>query len=172
MLDQTRADAGIAVSGKDYDVTAAVGAFCFDYAGGTYGVSQPARTALAVPSLQAQLFPKGRWSLNLEGSGSFTLPTFVDQYLYAEAEPMPVQLERNALQAAVLTYTDDARVRLSLEQASENVSGASSGKITSTGLSAIWQLAPTISLRAWTMHVTIPRRSTEAAFLTKATHPP
>ena len=153
MLDQTRADAGIAVSGKDYAVTAAVGAFWFDYAGGTYGVSQPASTALAVPSLQAQLFPNGRWSLNLEGSGSFTLPTFVDQYLSAEAQAMPVQLERNALQAAVLTYTDDARVRLSFEQASENVSGASSGRITSTGFSAIWQLAPMISLRAWTMHV-------------------
>ncbi len=143
-----------AASGSDYNVTAALGAFWFDYAGGQYGVSQPARTALAVPSLQAQLFPNGRFSLNLEGSGSFTLPTFVDQYLYADGGPMPVQLERNALQAAVLTYTDDARVRFSFEQASENVSGASSGRIDSTGLSAIWQVAPTISLRAWTMHVT------------------
>ncbi len=156
MLEQTRADAGIAASGNDYKITAGVGAFWFEYAGGAYGYSQPARTALAVPSLQAQLFPNGRWTLALEGSGSFTLPTFVDEYLYGSGQPgtFTVQLERNALQAAVLTYTDEARVRLSVEQASENISGASSGRITSTGFSAIWQVAPTISLRAWTMHVT------------------
>jgi hypothetical protein len=155
-LEQTRADAGVVANGDGYAVTAGVGAFWFDYAGGTYGVSQPARTALAVPSLQAQLFPNGKWSVNLQGSGSFTLPTFMEQYLatYEEPAPVPVQLQRNLLQAASLNYTDDARVRLSFEAASENVSGASSGKITSAGLSAIWQIAPTLSLRAWTMHVT------------------
>lgn len=154
MLDQTRAAAGLEASGNDYDVTAAVGTFWLDYAGGTYGVSQPARTALTVPSLEAQLFPNGKWSVNLQGSGSFTLPTFVDQYLYADGQAMPVEIQRNALQAAALTYTDDARVRVSFEQASENVSGASSGRITSTGFAATWQVAPAISLRAWTMHVT------------------
>jgi hypothetical protein len=153
MLEQTRADAGLTASGQDYDVTAGAGAFWFDYSGGAYGTSQPAKTALAVPSLDAQLFPNGKWSLNLQGSGSFTLPTFVQQYLYAEG-PMPVELSRNALAAAAISYTDDARLRLCLEDASENVSGSSSGKITSAGLSAIWQIAPLISLRAWTMHVT------------------
>ncbi len=39
MLEQTRFDAGIAASGNDYNVTAGVGAFWFDYAGGTYGYS-------------------------------------------------------------------------------------------------------------------------------------
>jgi hypothetical protein len=154
MLDQTRADAGFAASGNDYNVTAAVGAFWLDYSGGTYGASEPARTALAVPSLDAQIFPNGKWSVNLQGSGSFTLPTFVDQYLYADDQALPVAIQRNALQAAALTYTDDARVRISFEQAWENVSGASSGRITSTGFAAIWQVAPAISLRAWTMHVT------------------
>jgi hypothetical protein len=152
-LDQTRADAGLTATGTDYVVTAGVGAFWFDYGGGTYGVSQPARTALAVPSLEARLFPNGKWSLDLQGSGSFTLPTFVEQYLYAEAMPAPVQLSRNSLQAAILSYTDGARVRLEVEGASENVSGASSGKISSVGFSAVWQVAPAISLRTWTMHV-------------------
>lgn len=153
-LEQSKAVAGLAAGGSDYAVTAGVGAFWFDYAGGTYGLSQPARAALAVPSLQAQLFPNGKWSLNLQGSGSFTLPTFVQQYLYDASEAMPVQLARNSLQAVALSYTDDARVRFVFEQASENVSGAASGKITSSGVSAIWQVAPAISLRAWTMHVT------------------
>jgi hypothetical protein len=153
MLSQTRADAGIVASGQDYDLTAGVGTFWFDYTGGLYGVSQPAKTALAVPSLQAQLFPNGKWSLNLEGSGSFTLPTFVEQYYYNDGEPAPVQLQRNALESYTVTYTDGARVRFSFEQALQNTSGASTGKISSTGISAIWQLAPALSLRAWTMHV-------------------
>jgi hypothetical protein len=153
-LDQTQANAGVSATGRDYDVTGAVGAFWVGYSGGTYGTSQPAKSALAVPSLQAQLFPNGKWSVDLEGSGSFTLPTFVQQYLYTEDQPMAVQEQRNALQAAMLTYTDDARLRITFEQASENVSGAASGKITSTGVSAAWQVAPAISLRAWTMHVT------------------
>ncbi|HEX3670598.1 MAG TPA: hypothetical protein VHT92_02715 [Candidatus Cybelea sp.] len=153
-LDQTRADAGVAASGNDFSVTAGVGAFWFDYAGGTYGVSQPARTSLAVPSLDAKLFPNGKWSLNLQASGSFTLPTFAEQYLYAEAQPMPVELTRNALQAAILSYTDGARVRVEFEGATENVSGSAGGRVSSMGLSAIWQVAPAISLRTWTMHVT------------------
>lgn len=153
-LAQTRADAGFDVSGSKYRVTGGVGAFWIDYAGGTYGISQPARTSLVVPSLRAQLFPSDKWSIDLQGSGSFTLPTFVDQYLYAEAQPMPVQYQRNSLFAAAVTYTDGARMRFSIEQASENVMGATSGTVTSSGFSAIWQVAPAIALRAWTMHVT------------------
>lgn len=153
-LVQTRADAGVAASANDYEVTAGVGAFSFNYAGGTFGISQPARTALAVPSVDALLFPNGKWSLNLQGSGSFTLPTFMEQYLATYPEALPVQLERNTLEAAALTYTDDSRLRFSFEEALQNVAGVSSGKITSAGLSAIWQVSPVIALRAWMMHVT------------------
>ncbi len=153
-LDQTRLDAGFDATGTNYHVTGGVGAFWVDYAGGTYGVSQPARTALAVPSVQVQLFPNDKWSVDVQGSGSFELPTFVDQYLYADARPMPVEYQRSSLFGAALTYTDDARVRVSLEQASQNVTGTSSGTVTSSGISATWQVAPSIALRAWTMHVT------------------
>ena len=153
-LEQTRADAGLKANGPDYSISAGVGAFWVDYAGGTYGVSQPAKTALVTPSLDAQLYPNGRWSVDLQGSGSFTLPTLVQQYLYADGEPTPVQLQRNELQAAVLSYTDTARLKFSFEQAFENVSGAASGSVTSSGFSAIWQIAPALALRAWTMHVT------------------
>jgi hypothetical protein len=153
-LAQTRADTGVTAKGAAYDVTAGVGAFWFDYGGGTNGLSQPARTALAVPSLQARLFPNGKWTLNLQGSGAFTLPTFVEQYQYSGAQAMPVELQRDEMQAAILSYTDQSRVRVSFEQASENVSGVSTGRITSTGISAVWQVAPAISLRAWTMHLT------------------
>ena len=153
-LQQTRVDAGVVASGSDYDLTAGVGAFWIDYSGGIGGESYPSNTALAVPSLNARLFPNGKWSLQLQGSGSFTLPTFVEQYLVAYGPWATVELQRNSLEAAALTYTDTARVRLSFEQASEDVRGAAAGSITSTGFSAIWQIAPLIALRAWTMHVT------------------
>jgi hypothetical protein len=152
-LTQTRADAGVNASGRDYDVTAGVGTFWIDYAGGTTGVSEPAKASLAVPSIQAQLFPNQRWSIDLQDSGSFTLPTFVDEYAYSGVVNA-VEYDRNALLAEAVTYTDQTRLRVSLEQATQRVSGASPGTITSAGLSAIWQVAPSIVLRAWTMHVT------------------
>ncbi len=152
-LVQTRGDAGVTARGNDYTITAGVGAFWFNYAGGTLGVSQPARTALAVPSLDARLFPNGKWSVTLQGSGSFTLPTFEEQYVFSP-DSYVVQLERNTLGAVQLNYTDANRVRVSFEQAWQNVTGASSGKIISTGFSAIWQIAPALALRAWTMHAT------------------
>ena len=153
MLMQTHADAGVAATSNDLDVTAGIGAFWVDYAGGSTGVSVPANAALAVPSLQAKIFPNGKWSLDLQGSGSFTLPTFVEQYTSASNVPTTVLLARDSLQAAVLSYTDNARLRFSFEDALEDISGAYSGKISSSGLSVIWQVAPALSLRAWTMHV-------------------
>ncbi|MGC1379594.1 MAG: carboxypeptidase-like regulatory domain-containing protein [Candidatus Baltobacteraceae bacterium] len=153
MLAQTRADAGIVASGSEYVLTAGVGAFWIDYAGGTYGFSSPVKTALAVPSIDARLFPNGKWNVNLQGSGSFTLPTFVAQYGVPQRYSSTVDFQRNSLRAGSLTYTDNARLRLSFEQASQNVTGATSGLVTSTGFSAAWQVAPAISLRAWTMHV-------------------
>ena len=73
-------------TGPDYDVTAAVGAFWFDYAGGTYGVSQPARASLAVPSLHAQTL--SQWEV--EPRSARQRVVFVThlyrQYLYAEAQ--------------------------------------------------------------------------------------
>jgi hypothetical protein len=153
-LAQTRADAGVKATGNDYVVTAGVGAFWIDYAGGESGVSQPAKASLAVPSLKALLFPNSRWSVDLQGGGSFTLPTFLQQYSYAGGYPASVEYERNGLVAGTLSYTDLSRLRFSVEQASQRVTGASSGTIVSSGFSAIWQIAPSLALRAWTMHVT------------------
>jgi hypothetical protein len=157
-LVQTRADVGVDVTQDDYTLRAGVGTFWIGYSGGLYPGSPPVRTQLAVPSLQAQLFPSGKWSASLEGSGAFSLPTFLAQYQLAqypyEAERTALEVTRNSLVAGQLSYTDDARLRCSFEAASSDVRGATSGTITSLGLSAAWQIAPTLALRAWTMHVT------------------
>jgi hypothetical protein len=154
MLSQTRADAGFDAGGRDYQIVGGLGAFWVNYAGGTNGVSQPARTAFLLPSLDAKLFPNGKWSVDLQDSDSFTLPTLVEQYQYSGGQPMPVQFLRNSLLAAALSYTDNARVRVSFEQAWQSTGGWATGTTTSTGFAAVWQVAPSIALRAWTMHVT------------------
>ncbi|MBV9027556.1 MAG: carboxypeptidase regulatory-like domain-containing protein [Candidatus Eremiobacteraeota bacterium] len=152
-LVQSRADAGFATAAEDYDIVAGLGAFWINYAGGTLGVSQPAKTAFVLPSVNAVVFPNGKFSADFQGSGSFTLPALVDQYQYSGGLPMPVGYQRNALGAVSFTYTDDSRVRLSFEEADESSHGVWTGTVTSTGFSAVWQVAPTLALRAWTMHV-------------------
>jgi len=153
---QSRADAGITGSGPWYAFTGGVGMFWIDYSGGTYGYSEPVSASFATPSLQATLFPQGKWSVDLEGSGSFSLPTYLEQYQYGPygTAPTTVNLTRNSLFAGSLNYTDDARLRVAFEGATQSVRGASFGTVTSVGLSATWQVAPLISLRAWGMHVT------------------
>jgi hypothetical protein len=153
MLAQSHIDGGFIATGPQYSIVGGFGAFWINYSGGTLGISQPAKGGFLLPSLDARLFPNGKWSVDLQGSGSLTLPTFVEQYQYAAGLPAPLAAERNTLFAGALTYTDDARLRLSFEQASQNTHGAWTGTTTSTGFSAIWQIAPAISLRAWTMHV-------------------
>jgi hypothetical protein len=148
---QLHADVGLTASGEDYNVTAGVGAFGLRYADG--GVP-PLKTALALPSLQAQLFPNGHFGGTLEASDSFSLPTFEQQYLDAYYAPSAIELQRDALSAVTLDYTDDSRLHLALEAASQRVAGSADGTITSAGVAATWQFAPLLSLRAWTMHVT------------------
>jgi hypothetical protein len=151
---QSRADAGFTADGSWYAVTGGVGMFWIDYSGGSYyGYSNPLSAAFATPSLQATLFPSGKWSVDLEGSGSFSLPTYLAQYQFPDGTTT-IDFSRNSLFAGSLNYTDDARLRLSFEGATQSVRGSSFGTVTSAGLSATWQVAPLISVRAWGMHVT------------------
>jgi hypothetical protein len=153
-LAQTHVDAGLVASGSNYDVVAGIGAFWIGYSGGILGISNPANTSLIVPSLQARLFPKGRWSLGLQQSSSFSLPTLIEQSLYNGGRALPVLIEHNALSAGTLTYTDDARLSLTFQEAVQKVAGTWPGIVSSSGVSATWQVAPAIAVRAWTMHVT------------------
>lgn len=152
-LVQNRFDAGIEASGTDYDLTAGVGGFDFGFTGGWGGASTPSNARLATPSIRLVLFPESHWSAELQASGSFTLPTLWQQYALAE-NPSLLTYDRNALYGATLTYSDNARVRVSLEAASQRVRGYTDGLVTSGGASIAWQIAPQLSLRAWTMEVT------------------
>ena len=148
---QVHSDAGITTGNQDYNVTAGVGAFWLQYQNGV--APAPLKTALALPSVQANLFPNGHFGGTLEAAGSFTLPTFEQLYSDYSYPPATLGLQRNSLQAVSFDYTDESRLRVALEVASQHVAGAASGNISSAGIAASWQIAPLFSLRAWTMHV-------------------
>ena len=155
MFAQTRADAGFTASGNDYNVVArrrrVLGELLRRYdwrvATGQDRV-RPAvdgRAALSErktePHAAGQRFVHAadlRRSVPIRGRAAD-----------AASDSM-----RNTLFAEALNYTDGSRLRVSFEQATESVNGVWTGTVTSTGLSATWQVAPTLSLRAWTMHVT------------------
>jgi hypothetical protein len=169
-LEQNRVDAGIDASGTDYGLTAGVGLFGFSYGGGTGGTSVPSNGRLATPSIAVTLFPNAPWSASLSASDSFYLPTLWEQYGYeddaqggasvAGAQNVreatnygTVTYDRAALYCAELSYTDEARLRVSLEEASQQIHGFTNGSVGSSGASLEWQVAPTLALRAWTMLV-------------------
>jgi hypothetical protein len=153
---------------NDYNVTAGVGAFWLQYQDGS--AQTPLKAAFALPSIQAQIFPNGRFGGTLEAAGSFTLPTFEQLYSNFYYPPGTLNLQRNTLEAIALDYTDESRLRVALEAASQHVAGSAAGTITSAGIAASWQIAPSLSLRAWTMHVTdtVPAISTLGAYYTFA----
>lgn len=161
---QLHADAGITTGDSDYNVSAGAGAFWLQYQNGAQ--QTPLKAALALPSVQAHIFPNGRFGGTLEAAGSFTLPTFEQLYNNYYYPPETLDLQRNTLQAVSFDYTDESRVRIALEAATQHVAGAAAGTISSAGISASWQIAPALSLRAWTMHVSdnIPPVTTLGAY--------
>lgn len=148
---QRRLDVGFEADEPDYTLRAGVGQFGIDYQGGGWGSSGGQRTALATPSLQLQLFPNARWGASFSASGSFSLPTIVEQY---DGYPYSsLDFDRASSYTGTLSYTDLQRVRIDVEAASQHVAGSVNGLVTSAGLSVTWQFAPALSLRAWTMRV-------------------
>jgi hypothetical protein len=151
-LAQNRVDAGLDATGPGFEVTAGAGLFGVGYTGGWGGTSLPSFGHLVTPSLALRLFPDSRWSANLDASGSFTLPSLWQQYGLPDSYGQLVY-DRNSLYDATLSYTDEARVRVSVEAATQRVSGYTNGLVTSSGASVAWQIAPSFALRAWTMYV-------------------
>lgn len=149
-LQQNRIDAGVTATGSFYDATAGLGAFNFAYAGGTDGVSSPSRGSLMTPSLNVDLFPQSKFGATFQATDSFDLPTLWQQYAFDANYGMSTY-DRASLYSAQLTYTDEQRVRVSWEEAWQFVHGFANGQVTSSGVAATWQIAPTVSLRTWTM---------------------
>ncbi|MBV8490914.1 MAG: carboxypeptidase regulatory-like domain-containing protein, partial [Candidatus Eremiobacteraeota bacterium] len=162
LVTQNRFDAGVDADLPWLDATGGVGFFGFGFSGGPVGSSGLSYGHLATPSLDATLFPAGKWSAEVSASGSYTLPTMWQQYGWDD-NYASLTYDRASLYGATLTYTDQSRVRISAQAASQHVSGYTNGIVTSDGFSLAWQFAPALSLRAWTMFVDDATRPTAQA---------
>ena len=131
---------------------AGIGAFDVSYAGGSMGVSQPNSARILTPSVALSYDLTPQWNLATDVSESFRLPSLVEAYGYL-ADTTALYFDRYAMQDVKLSFTDLRRLRLSLVAMRANVSLLDNGPISAAGASVGWQIAPDVSLRAWTMHV-------------------
>jgi hypothetical protein len=88
------------------------------------------------------------WSIQMQGGGSFVLPTILETFVTTPDGP-GLKLDRNTLVAGTLRYADLRRFHVDLTALDERLSGLDNGTIQSAGVSMAWQVVPALSLRAW-----------------------
>ncbi len=145
---QTRVDAGAQTSGERYDARLGFGAFDFRYVGGAAGARSTFDGGIIAPGFSGSYEFDAHWTLQLEGGESFALPTVLENFV-SPADSSALVFDRNAMLAETLTYGDLRRFHASLTSLSERVTGLDPGTVHSFGVSAAWQIAPQLSLRAW-----------------------
>ncbi|HEX5273984.1 MAG TPA: carboxypeptidase-like regulatory domain-containing protein [Candidatus Rubrimentiphilum sp.] len=147
-VTQTHFDAGAQTSGPGYSARATVGVYAIAYNGGT-GVALPLQAQALAPSLYASYALSPRWNVELYAGTSFRLPALLEAY---GTKPDPdLHVDRYAELTQTLTYSDLNRLKISMTYMSEQLSSLDAGTVHSAGASIAWQIAPEISLRAWTM---------------------
>jgi hypothetical protein len=108
-----------------------------------------AQAVLVSSSAQTAL---GRWfSLHGDASTSLRVPTLGEASAQPSA-PNVLDLERGASTQIGLDYQDWRRVRLGTVLFHEDLSGFGDRDTVGLGFSAAWQIAPLLTLRAWTLH--------------------
>ena len=119
-----------------------------DNSSGRLGAGTRAVEAVVSPSLVAGA-ALGAFAVRAGISDSARAPTPYE--LLAEANPGTYRLERSALQELALDFDDSRRLRLGASLFHENVTGLEAHAVNGLGLSLAWQIAPRLSLRAWTL---------------------
>lgn len=151
IITQTRVDMGAQTFGDRYSARIGIGAFDFAYSGGAAGARTSLTGALLAPGFSGMYAFDPHWSLQVNAGESFALPTILEAFVLPQDAPA-LELDRNALLIGTLNYGDLRRFRAAATVMSERVSGLDQGTIHSAGVSAQWQVAPTLSLRAWLLH--------------------
>jgi hypothetical protein len=130
-----------------------VGASAFDvrYTGGSSGISVPLSARILAPSATISYDITPAWNLAIDANLSFRLPTLLETYGYG-ADESALHFDRFAQRDAKLTYTDRRRLRASLIAVDTHVSNLDNGTVRAAGASLAWQVAPQLSVRAWTLH--------------------
>ncbi|HET9096391.1 MAG TPA: carboxypeptidase-like regulatory domain-containing protein [Candidatus Baltobacteraceae bacterium] len=148
IITQARIDMGARTAGDRYSARIGVGAFDFAYSGGAAGAHTSLTGGMLAPGFAGTYAFDPHWSLQLHAGESFALPTILEAFVYPQDTP-ELEIDRNALLIETLNYGDLRRFRAAATVMSERVTGLDRGTIHSAGVSAEWQIAPTLSLRAW-----------------------
>ena len=147
-VSQAHFDAGAQTSGPGYSARATIGAYAIAYNGGT-GASLPLQAQALVPSMYLSYALSPQWNVELYAGTSFRLPALLEAY---GTKPDPdLHVDCYAELTQTLTYTDLNRIKISMTYMSEQLSSLDAGTVHSAGASIAWQIAPELSLRAWTM---------------------
>ncbi len=148
---ETHVDAGAQYHGDRFAWSAGIGAFEAAYSGGTLGVSTPLSARMATPSAWVSYGVSPQWNLSAGVSESFRLPSLLEAYA-SEADEYALAYDRYSQRSATLEFTDRHRLRASVTGLKAHVSDLDEGDVAAVGASLAWQIAPSVSLRAWTMH--------------------
>jgi hypothetical protein len=104
---------------------------------------------VALPSLSANASLGGGFALRAGVSSALREPLPYELYDETQGD---YGLARSALQEGSLDYDDGRRFRFGASLFRENVTGFAAHALGGLGLSLAWQIAPRLSLRAWTLH--------------------
>jgi len=148
VVSQIHFDAGAQTSGDGYSARATVGAYTISYNGGT-GSALPLQAQALVPSVYASYALSPQWNAEFYAGTSFRLPTLLEAY--GTKPDTDLHIDRYTELTQTLTYSDLNRLKISVTYMSEQLSSLDAGTVHSAGASVAWQIAPELSLRAWTM---------------------
>lgn len=105
----------------------------------------------ALPSLNLGAALGDGIALHLGASGSMRAPTLFELPVNA-APPGGYNIERGSLLEAALDYDDGRRVRFGATLYRQFLTGITTRTLNGVGASLVWQIAPRLTLRAWTLH--------------------
>ncbi|MDQ6931747.1 MAG: hypothetical protein M3160_01075, partial [Candidatus Eremiobacteraeota bacterium] len=143
-LSQRHAYVGIHAGHRFLDETATLDGFQSAYSGGP--AQFPSSQAGLFPGLRLNIKPNERWNLVFSAVDTFRLPTFLEKL---SAPGLPGFYDRSRILQSSVSYTDLSRVRAELTNFSETTRGVGESTSWGIGASLMWQLTPSLSLRAW-----------------------
>jgi hypothetical protein len=114
------------------------------------GVAGTGSDAVGLPSLAAGATLPDGLGLRLAASTSLRAPELFE--LPQPAVPSPLEVQRTSLLEAALEFDDSRRVRFGADLFRQRTTGLEADSLGGVGFSLTWQIAPRLSLRAWTLH--------------------
>ncbi len=154
-LGQARFETGFTIAQPHWNVVAALGSDDVTY--GEHDGVAGTRTTVHDDVLSAAWTPSSNLSWEASASNGYLLPVFASVYAPQSTAPY---IAPNATVESTLALSDARRLRFELTALRfTSDSGETSG---STGASLAWQLAPSLSVRAWLLRIADNRQGNAA----------